>query len=191
MKYVKIVLTLTLVAVFSGGILSLADIYSRDRIAQNKIEALNSGIRMIESEASNIEELYEGVYKLLNESGDFIGYAVAASGQGYQGKITLIYGIDADLEKISGIEVIESSETPGLGSRINDNDYKDQFKNLGVTYNIECVKGEVNTVNTNATTATTEMVSSKISVITGATVSSKAVVAIINKSIKKLREKLD
>jgi len=67
---------------------------------------------------------------------------------------------------------------------------KGQFENLEVSSSIECVKGTVATSDTDALTGATGMAHSKIQAITGATVSSRAVVAIINKSIEELREKL-
>ncbi|MDD5429770.1 MAG: FMN-binding protein, partial [Candidatus Omnitrophica bacterium] len=95
-------------------------------------------------------------------------------GQGYQGTIKILTGLDTSLENLLGIEILESVETPGLGQRINDEDFRKQFINLKVSSHIECVKSDTSDEN-------------QIKAITGATVSSRAVVNILNEEIEKIR----
>ena len=106
----------------------------------------------------------------------FLGYAFIAQGQGYQGKIKMLAVSDPRLTVLKGIEVIESVETPGLGAKIQEHPFKDQFSGLAVAP-IECVK-------------TTPQHPGQIKAITGATISSRAVVAILNRRIKELRQVL-
>jgi len=85
--------------------------------------------------------------------------------------------ISSDLKSLVGIEVVESLETPGLGAKIQEAPFRDQFKSLDVTSSIKCLKEAVSEKN-------------QIMAITGATVSSKAVVNILNTRIKKLKKEL-
>ncbi|MDD3297149.1 MAG: FMN-binding protein, partial [Candidatus Omnitrophica bacterium] len=113
-------------------------------------------------------------YELADAKGAAIGYAFVAEGQGYQGTIKILTGLDTSLENLLGIEILESVETPGLGQRINDEDFRKQFINLKVSSHIECVKSDTSDEN-------------QIKAITGATVSSRAVVNILNEEIEKIR----
>ncbi|MFC1514619.1 RnfABCDGE type electron transport complex subunit G [Candidatus Omnitrophota bacterium] len=176
MKYVKIIVVLTLVCVFSAGILSLADLLTREKIAENQKKAFDQAITAIIPQASKVEQ-EEDIYKVFDATGQLKGYIVIAEGQGYQGPIKMICGLSARLDEILGIEVLESTETPGLGARINDKEFKEQFKGLGVSGAISYTKTE-------------PVEDGQIQAITGATVSSRSVVAILNKRIEAIRKAL-
>jgi electron transport complex protein RnfG len=176
MKYIKIIFVLALVSIFSAGILSVADLLSRDKIIENQKKAINQAILTIMPEAQEIKK-EDGLYKIFDKNKRLTGYIFLAQGQGYQGTIKIICGISPSLDELLGIEIIESQETPGLGARINEGWFKEQFKNLNLKNKIEYTKREV-----------TE--SSQIQAITGATVSSRSVVGIVNKKVEELRNTL-
>jgi electron transport complex protein RnfG len=111
------------------------------------------------------------VYGGYDELGDFVGYAMPAAGPGFQDTIGLLYGYQPDEKIVVGMEVLESRETPGLGDKI----YKDAafvggFSALSVVPEIIAVKKGTKTRP------------NEIDAITGATISSKAVVRIINET---------
>jgi electron transport complex protein RnfG len=90
-------------------------------------------------------------------------------------------GVKQDLNKIQNIQVLESVETPGLGGKITTKDFQQQFKGLNIKEGIKLLKGrrpkQVNMLSKTGVDA-----------ITGATISSKAVVDIINQKIVKIKE---
>jgi electron transport complex protein RnfG len=101
--------------------------------------------------------------------GTLIGYAIPSEGPGFQDVIKLLYGYRPEERIITGMEVLESRETPGLGDKI----YKDQhfvaeFHDLAVDPEVVAVKKG------------TGSAPNEVDAITGATISSKAVVRIIN-----------
>lgn len=175
--YIKVVLVLTIVSLVSGGLLSLADKCFRQKIADNQTKAVTDGILAIESKTAKTEKIEENLYKIFDQNDDLIGYAVLTKGQGYQGPIKILYCVDKDSTKLLGIEIIDSTETPGLGAKIKDKDFRDQLKDLSIEREITYTKAKIETAG-------------QIKAITGATISSKAVVNIINNSIKKIKEKL-
>ena len=69
---------------------------------------------------------------------------------------------------------MESTETPGLGARINEGWFKLQFKDLDISHNIKYSKTEPTGDD-------------QIQAITGATVSSRSVVAIVNRRVEEIR----
>ena len=58
-----------------------------------------------------------------DEAGNLVGYVVSASENGYAGAIDFVLGIDKE-GKITGLDIVGSQETPGLGSKINNQDWK-------------------------------------------------------------------
>ncbi|GAB6138401.1 RnfABCDGE type electron transport complex subunit G [Halanaerobaculum tunisiense] len=68
------------------------------------------------------------LYKGLDSSGNVVGYAVENSGQGFQSKLKLMIGLDLEQSKIIKINILSQAETPGLGARITEPDFKSQFK---------------------------------------------------------------
>ena len=111
------------------------------------------------------------IYGGYNEQSDFVGYAMPAAGPGFQDTIAILYGYRPGEKIVVGMEVLESRETPGLGDKIyKDAEFVGGFSALSVEPEIFAVKkGTKNQPN-------------EIDAITGATISSKAVVRIINEA---------
>lgn len=59
-------------------------------------------------------EYYEG-----RTAGKAVGYCLSVVGRGYNGFLRLMVGIDPE-GRISGLRVLEHQETPGLGARITE-----------------------------------------------------------------------
>ena len=111
------------------------------------------------------------IYGGYDEAHEFVGYAMPAAGPGFQDTIAILYGYEPGQKLVVGMEVLESRETPGLGDKI----YKDAvwvsgFSALSVEPEIVAVKKG------------TKSNPNEIDAITGATISSKAVVRIINEA---------
>ncbi|MDR4508829.1 MAG: FMN-binding protein [Candidatus Brocadiaceae bacterium] len=60
----------------------------------------------------------EPVFKGLNREGKLIGYAACGEAQGYSSKIKVMVGVDPEHEHILGIDILSQKETPGLGTKI-------------------------------------------------------------------------
>jgi electron transport complex protein RnfG len=111
------------------------------------------------------------VYGGYDKSGEFVGYAMRAAGPGFQDTIALLYGYKPGEKLVVGMEVLESRETPGLGDKIyKDAEFVGAFSALSIEPEIVAVKKG------------TKSRPNEIDAITGATISSKAVVRIINET---------
>ncbi|MDH3619564.1 MAG: FMN-binding protein [Gammaproteobacteria bacterium] len=111
------------------------------------------------------------VYGGYDAQGDFVGYAMPAAGPGFQDTIAILYGYKPAQKIVVGMEVLESRETPGLGDKIyKDMDFVGGFSELSVEPEIVAVKKG------------TKSLPNEIDAITGATISAKAVVRIINEA---------
>ena len=109
-----------------------------------------------------------------------MGIAIEARGQGFQDAIQVLYGFDPEKEIIIGFYVLDSRETPGLGDKISsDPGFQENFKALAARLDNSGKKLEhaIQTVKHGTKSKPWE-----IDAITGATISSKAVGAILNHS---------
>jgi electron transport complex protein RnfG len=118
----------------------------------------------------DLEQIYLGYA----EDGQQIGFAIASAEPGFQDIIRLIYGYDVRTETVLGMKVLESKETPGLGDKIEkDMEFVGQFDGASAPL-----------VGVNSRRATGS--ANEIDMITGVTISSRAIVRIINNSLERL-----
>lgn len=119
------------------------------------------------------------VYLGRDATGEPVGFAIAGELPGYQDVIRLIFGYDPDRDRVTGMKVLESKETPGLGDRIEkDSSFLGEF--AGVEPPLEGVKAGAGRGGER-----------EVDMISGATISSRTVIAIINRRLEELRSALD
>lgn len=177
----KMFLNLTVVAVLSGLILSAVFNSADPLIQANREKELKESIFLVLPEARDYRAVEKGagkekftVYIGLDSGGEPVGVAFKADGGGFQGNIAIMVGMGLDYLELRGIKVLEQLETPGLGNRIKEPAFEDQFKGLDVTPKIEYIKNRK------------PEKPNQIQAITGATISSEAVVKNINNAISKV-----
>ncbi|RLC57512.1 MAG: hypothetical protein DRH89_03335 [Candidatus Cloacimonadota bacterium] len=112
-----------------------------------------------------------------------LGYCFPISGSGLWGTIHALLAVTPDFKKVMNIEIVDQNETPGLGGRITENWFKNQFK--GKTLINNNVLNNFVLIPENETAKDNE-----INQITGATASSKALVDMIYQDIEKYNLKL-
>jgi electron transport complex protein RnfG len=175
-----------------GLLIAVANAAWSPRIKQNEKDKLDNLMTGLIAEAKNFQIAIEGVevpgkkgkmtktdiYEALDDSGKNAGFAFVAIGPGFADKIKLVIAVDAKCEKFLGFKVLSSNETPGFGDRIKGDYFGDQFK--------KAPAGELELVKT----GDPETIDSEIVAISGATVSSEAVVKIFNRYINKVKEQL-
>lgn len=117
-------------------------------------------------------------YKVKDKANAIAGYAIVTEGSGFADKIKLLVATDEKTEKLLGIAVLKTNETPGFGDKIKKEKFKDQFVSCPVSEELSVIiRGDRDTVD------------SEIVSITGATISSEAVTDIVNDAVIKLRNK--
>lgn len=80
------------------------------------------------------EELFEDkrVF-ILKGNGEDKGYAFPVVGPGLWGQINGYAAVSTDYNELMGIVFIKHEETPGLGGRIEEEEYLSQFRNLDLS----------------------------------------------------------
>jgi Na+-translocating ferredoxin:NAD+ oxidoreductase subunit G len=121
----------------------------------------------------------EKVYLGHDAAGKRVGFAVSAAENGFQDLVMLMFGYDATAHTLIAMKVIGNKETPGLGNKIEtDSAFVNGFVNAGAP--VTGVKKD------RGKTAPTDVV-----MITGATISSRAVIRIINNAIARWQPLMD
>ena len=109
-----------------------------------------------------------------DQDGKRLGVAVTAEGPGFQELMSLMIGFDPATGALLGIKVLDEKETPGLGDKIeNDRSFLAQF-----VARVAPVTG----TRTKPADGT-----SQVQTITGATISSRAVIRIVNGAVERWR----
>jgi RnfABCDGE-type electron transport complex G subunit len=180
----RMIIVLTCVGFLSGGFLTGVGLVTKEKIAFNKQKEIEEAIISVVPMTSSSETLYEEedltVYGGKNENGDLQGFAVYTSGMGFQDKITLMFGVDASLSKISRMAVLEQQETPGLGAKIKDNEtFLKYWEGKDSSQPLTLRKPAVSSIE--------ELAVSEVNTITGATISSQAILDMVNLAMEKLR----
>ncbi len=120
--------------------------------------------------------------------GNLIGIAIEAQGQGYADVIRLLYGYDPACACVIGMKVLESKETPGLGDKIDkDPSFLSNFERLSVALT-EDMTGLLRRLELVKPGAREE--DWQVAAITGATISSRAVTEIIDRSSERVLPRL-
>ena len=183
----KMIIVLTVIAMFAGGILSTWDGVTRPLIEAYKLQELKKAIAEVLPAYQSYDELKGNgmtLYIGRSDSADGpVGVAFDAVGNGFQGKISIMVGVKPDFSEITGIKILEQIETPGLGTKIvedptNKSDpywFANQFKALKIEPMIEVIKNARPSKD------------NEIQAITGATISSRSVVALLNQNIQQAK----
>lgn len=185
--------TLTIFAAVAGMLIVVVFQWAQPKIERHRAEVLQAAIKEVLGEPSAVhtEFVYRGrlvdalpagvdsaaldrVYLGLDASGAPKGFAVTAGEPGFNDVISLIFGYDATSGKILGMKVLEEKETPGLGDRIE----KDSSFGKGFTGALSPIKP----VKRGSETGDKH----EVDTITGATISSRAVINTINHRLEKI-----
>ena len=191
------ILTLGLVATLSGFLVVMVFQITKAPIAENKRIAIERAVFQVVPAGAvtrktfvltktGIEKQGEGftLYAAYDDQGELKGIAAESAAQGYADLVRIIYGYDPGCECVTGFKVIKMAETPGLGDKIiKDKTFLKNFEALDVSLNAAgtALKHEIEMVKPGK-----KQHPWQIDVISGATISSRAVGKAINDSVKVL-----
>jgi|SRR6056297_58906 len=186
-EIVKLGLVLLIITSIAGGLLAFSNTVTSDLIVAAEEEA-SSGPEVamaVVPGSANFEDLNEDTItniknenekfidakKAIDNSGNVVGYGIRtlSTVAGYGGDIELFVGISPD-GKVVGVKVLAMAETPGLGTNVQNQEFKDQFVGKSVDMDIEVVKSGVNEDN-------------QIQAVAGATFSSNSYTSAVNNAL--------
>lgn len=194
----RLVLTLSVAGALAGGLLVLVYEATRPAIQAHKAERLRLAIEEVLAAPDRYDTLYvvdgalvesppngsdpallERVWAGYGTDQRLVGVAIVAAEPGYQDVVRLMFGYEPASDTLLGMKVLESRETPGLGDNIEkDEAFVAQF--AGAKPPLLGVKQGQGAGDP-----------SRIDMITGATISSRAVLRIIGNALERLRPVLE
>jgi electron transport complex protein RnfG len=167
-EMVKYGLTLALICIIAAGLLSGVNLLTRSKIISQAQAEEEAGLREVMPLAVHFEAVKPKddilYYKAHDKEGKLIGVAFKASGKGYSSTIETMVGMLKD-GTITAIKVLSQNETPGLGARVAEPEFTGQFKD------IKDISG--------------------VNAITGATISSRAVIDSVQKKAGQIQALID
>jgi electron transport complex protein RnfG len=162
------IILLTIVVAVCVSLLSYVDSLTREKISAQEDEAVKAMLTDMFPEMSRYE-FKDEIYTVYSD-GSKLGYAFLAIGKGYGGDINILVGLE-DATTVKEIKIISQTETPGLGTRITEPFFTDQF--VGININDIALSRD----------------GGKIDAITSSTISSSAVVeAVRNTALEKAKK---
>jgi len=181
-----------------GLVLGFANFSWQGKIEANELEKVKKNMRALVADANDFvavciqkplqitekKSIKTDIYKAVDSDGKTIGFAYTAQGAGFADKIKLVIAVDATLKKYLGYKVLSSNETPGFGDKI------DGEKNESEPFNSrfeDAPFAKLEVVKVDSPSRKNK----EIIAITGATISSDAVVSIFNSYRDKVKEKLE
>lgn len=191
-SFVYVVAFTFVVAFIFVFIISLVDNATAERVKRNQeMISAKAFLNVAGKPIEDGEEALKSFTEIFgNVSGNSVNRAVIDgkeilvkqfSGQGLWGTVTGVLATDVHLQRIVGLDIISHAETPGLGGRIEEAWFKDQFRNEKIgSEGIKVRKGEGGVDE--------DPNNSIVDGITGASLTSASMEVIINNEIGKLRE---
>ena len=174
---VKNALILFAITIIAGMLLGLTYEITKEPIKVQQARIKNEALQAVVAEATAFNHLdisgdyagVEGVFEAVNGS-DVVGYAFEMTAtEGYGGDISLMVGIGLD-QTILGIDIVKHAETPGLGAKADETEFKSEFSGEALG-DLEVVKF-----------APSDDLGD-ISSISGATITSRSVTTAVNVAI--------
>ncbi|MBZ0273647.1 FMN-binding protein [bacterium] len=188
--FFRLAMTLGVAGLLSGAILASLYTVTLPRIKANRRAVLEAAILRVLPGTTTFTPMvametgvseYSGpegeepadksIYAGSDADGKMTGYAVPAEGPGFQEAISILYGYKADERVVTGLAVLGQRETPGLGDKIEfDPKFVASFQKLAVDPDVALVRDGRDAPN-------------EVDAISGATISSEAVVKMMNVSL--------
>lgn len=177
---IRLALFLMLIAGISGLGLSYVNGLTSPLITKQMIKEKNdsmrevfpAGERVVDETATYLAGTADPVIKEITiayagEKPAGVIYLVQT--KGYSGPISLLAGFDIDSKKLTAIKVLSQSETPGLGAKAKDANFRERYRNKQAAVPLEVVK-------------TPPTKDNQVQAITASTITSRAVTLGVNRA---------
>ncbi len=173
--YTYTIIFMAVVSIIFTGLLAGVNAAYKKKITKNEETAMKASILAsvgintdgvdvngVFNDKATEEKLNEVTYYSIMMNSDKTVYAIPFEGAGLWGTIRGFVGVSTDYSSIVGLAFTDQNETPGLGGRIDEDWYKEQFRGASLETVIEYGND------------------SGLDAITGATSTSNAVLKILN-----------
>jgi electron transport complex protein RnfG len=180
----RLVLVLTIICIIAGAVLAFVNSVTEPKIKAQEALAMKKALQETLPEASEFQP-DESLLKEAQQAGgtdlselfigfkgeEKIGVVLIADLRGYSSVIRLVTGVSRD-GRVMGVKVLSQSETPGLGNKISEKEFIEQpaLQQATIEEQLSVIKD-----------------GGSVQAVTGATISSRAVVKGVNQSLAAAR----
>lgn len=169
-EMLRYALVLGVICVAASALLAGVHQTTKGRIEAQLEQEYQASLKQLMPDAAYFDETSEpgGVsyYRALDKDKKFIGVVFGATAKGYSSAIETLAAMDIK-GNIKAIKIVNQGETPGLGSRVAEPDFTGQFASKSVSQLRD------------------------VQAITGATISSRAVIDSVETAARKVSQELD
>ncbi|MDD4796945.1 MAG: RnfABCDGE type electron transport complex subunit G [Eubacteriales bacterium] len=159
------------VALVAGVLLGLTDYFTKEPIAAQRLRLSEEARLQAFEDADAFQRVDDAALSgdvtdiyIAQKDGQNAGYVVSVSPKGYGGPIAVTVGVALD-GTVTGVVIGTNSETPGLGKRVGEPAFGQQYVGKGGTFSLQ------------------SGTDSAIDAVAGATVSSRAVTDGVNQAL--------
>ncbi len=170
-KTLKLGITLLIISAVAAGILAFSNEATKFKIAEIELKNTQDALAGIFGEVEDYtdiekddlakfenmqleDEKLQAVYEI-EEAGEVVGHSVTTVTNGFGGPVEIMVGFSSE-GQVLGVRVLKHGETAGIGSKAAEAEFTDTFEGLPTSEEIE------------------------VETISGATITSKAVIAGVN-----------
>jgi Na+-translocating ferredoxin:NAD+ oxidoreductase subunit G len=189
----RLVATLGLGGALAGLLIVAAFQWAAPRIAEHKATVLAAAVQEVLGAPDRTEALWihagslvrglpagvdsvglQRVFAGYRADGSRVGFAITGGEPGFADVVSVIFGYDPSTGRILGMKVLDNKETPGLGDRI--------VKDTGFVAGFRGAAAPLAGVKRGAGKGA----ENEVDMITGATISSRTVIGIINHRLEQV-----
>jgi Na+-transporting NADH:ubiquinone oxidoreductase subunit C len=183
-------------AFFSSVVIGLAK-FTEEKVEANRQLAFEKAVLQVcglaeDRPDSQLHEVFlnriqiskdsDRVLIVINKEDKSIGYVVLVDGKGFWAPIKGVLGLAKNKQTITGIAFYEQNETPGLGGKIMENEFREQFIGINLADKDQAL--EIKPL-------AAELGENQVHAITGATQTCGRLEKLINDSIKQWRKTME
>jgi len=173
----RFIIVLALVCIVAAVILGSTYTITKPLIAAQKEKEIGQALQDVVpgAVAYDKKSFSKGDYYECKKDKKIIGYALFATASGYSGDIKMVVGIDQK-GRITGLEVLSQTETPGLGARCEE-----VLRGEKTPWFLQQFKGK----------DAADLSLKNIQAITGATITSRAIIEGIKEYVQLFLKEVD
>ncbi len=178
---IKLIAVLVIICAVAGSLLAWVHKVTYEPIQETERKVRNDAMKEVLPQYDNdpIAEAVaitadggEWTFNVARMGGKFVGAAFeTTSSKGYGGNIVIMVGVNAD-DAVQAVKILKQKETPGLGAKIEDPEWRAQFNGRSISetkWAVQKDQGDIDqiTAATISSRAVTEAVKQGLSVYTG------------------------
>jgi electron transport complex protein RnfG len=129
-NFLHLTMVLFVVCGAAAGALAFMNQLTKEKIVEQARLEKAMALKEVVPEADDFREVIPNRVWDAVKGGEKTGSVILAVAQGYGGNIEIIFSVGPD-NTIGGIKILNQTETPGLGARIVERPFLDQFLRKG------------------------------------------------------------